>query len=67
MDELEAQQVQYASFVVRLWRSSAALPEESSSGWQGELEHIQSGRRTAVASLGELCELLGESLKVGEN
>jgi len=62
MDEIEARQVQYASFLVRVWRNAEAAPDGSRSEWHGEVEHIQSGRRTAFASLGELRELLCKPL-----
>ena len=45
MDETEFTQGQYASFLVRLWHSAEPEPGGSSGDWQGEIEHIQSGRR----------------------
>jgi hypothetical protein len=63
VNDSESTQVQYASFLVRLWRSGPSAPEGYDTGWQGEVEHIQSGRRTAFASLGELCELLCHPLR----
>ena len=65
MDEIELPEGQYASFLVRLWRT--AEPESGGSGgdWQGEVEHIQSGRHSAFASPVELWEFLRQPLAAG--
>ena len=34
----------YISFLVRLWREPASELPEQNAGWQGEVEHIQSGQ-----------------------
>lgn len=62
MDETECFQGQYASFLVRLWRSVEPAPAGSSSGWQGEVEHIQSGKRVSFGSINELWEFLHQPL-----
>jgi hypothetical protein len=45
----------YVSFLVRMWRDGL---EDGPAGWQGELEHIQSGQRWAFDSLDEMHHLL---------
>ena len=66
MDETEFTQGQYASFLVRLWRTAEPESGGSSGDWQGEVEHIQSGRRSAFASPTELWEFLSQPLVVGK-
>jgi hypothetical protein len=50
----------YMSFLIRLWREEDG--EEAnvahSPGWQGEVEHIQSGQRWNVENLQEMLDLL---------
>jgi hypothetical protein len=47
--------VQYASFLIRLWRSFE--PEDIvPAQWQSEVEHIQSGRCWKFATLAEMEE-----------
>ena len=48
----------YMSFLVRLWRDRAPEPAKPASGWQGEVEHIQSGRRWQSDSLEEVFRCL---------
>ncbi len=43
----------YLSFLVRMWR-------EGSDDWQGEVEHIQSGRRWEFSTAEELCQFLSD-------
>jgi hypothetical protein len=62
MDESESTQDQYASFLVRLWRSADPAPGSSNGDWQGEVEHIQSGKRLAFGSISELWEFLRQPL-----
>lgn len=58
MDARETTQDQYASFLVRLWRSAEPRPNGSTDEWHGEVEHIQSGRRWRLGSPAELWEFL---------
>lgn len=44
----------YMSFLIRLWREPASELSEQTAGWQGEVEHIQSGRRWMFDGLDEL-------------
>ncbi len=44
----------YISFLIRLWREpNSELPEQT-AGWQGEVEHIQSGQRWSFDGLEQL-------------
>jgi hypothetical protein len=67
MNEIEFPQGQYASFLIRLWRSTTPEPAGPRTDWHGEIEHIQSGRRLAFASVSELCELLCQSFGANES
>lgn len=49
---------QYASFLVRLWREDDPERPGWFSDWQGEAEHIQTGRRWTFARLDELLSFL---------
>lgn len=66
MDTPESTQDQYASFLVRLWRSGEPRPNDSTGEWQGEVEHIQSGRRWQFASLAGLDRILRQLCRVAE-
>ena len=44
----------YVSFLVRLWREPASELPEQTAGWQGEVEHIQTGRRWKFDGLDQL-------------
>ena len=44
----------YISFLVRLWREPTSELPEQAAGWQGEVEHIQSGRRWRFDGLDQL-------------
>lgn len=44
----------YVSFLVRLWREPASELPEQTAGWQGEVEHIQSGERWTFDGLDQL-------------
>jgi len=49
---------EYTSFLVRLWRDPRPQPSERPAAWQGEVEHIQSGRRSTFDSLDDLLDIL---------
>jgi hypothetical protein len=49
----------YASYLVRMWREPGQHTA-AADGWQGEVEHIQSGRQWRFDHLPELLTLLGE-------
>ncbi len=44
----------YLSFIVRLWRENIPPHMSNIADWEGEIEHIQSGRRWRFHSLAEL-------------
>ena len=48
----------YASFLVRLWREGDPGLSAPTAGWQGEVEHIQTGQRWAFRTLDELLGFL---------
>jgi hypothetical protein len=60
MDEPTSTRFQYASFLVRMWRPVLSAAPERAGSWQGEIEHIQSGRRLVFGSPEELLVLLLE-------
>lgn len=49
--------IEYASFLVRLWRTPV-LEGERTRPWHGEVEHIQSGRRWTFSTLDEVLTFL---------
>lgn len=51
MEEVETRQDQYASFLVRLWRSGEPVLAEPGNDWRGEIDHIQSGRHWKADNL----------------
>ena len=44
----------YVSFLIRLWREPTSQLPEQAADWQGEVEHIQSGRRWMFDGLDQL-------------
>jgi len=48
------------SFLIRMWREAA--PEPLEPVWQGEVEQIQSGRRTTFQSVDELLAWLRQEV-----
>lgn len=56
MNTCESTQDQYASFIVRLWRSGEPGLD---SEWHGEVEHIQSGRRWSLGKSESILALVG--------
>lgn len=50
--------IQYASFLIRLWREASADATERISEWHGEVEHIQSGHCWNFCGLDELLSFL---------
>ena len=49
--------VEYASYLVRFWRRPPE-PGDPASGWHGEVEHIQSGRKWQFDSAKALIDFL---------
>lgn len=52
--------VEYASFLIRLWRLTNEGPDKPPSGWRSEAVHIQSGRHWSFDSLEGLQEFFRE-------
>ena len=50
--------VEYASFLIRLWREVSADATASLTDWCSEVEHIQSGQRWTFGSLDELLDFV---------
>lgn len=50
--------IEYSSFLVRLWRPIGSDSAHPSTGWRGEVEHIQSGEHRDLEALDELLESL---------
>ena len=53
----------YASFLVRLWRRREPEPTQNAASWQGEVEHVQSGRRWSFDSLERLLAILSSQVE----
>lgn len=56
----------YLSFLVRLWREPASELPEQIAGWQGEVEHIQSGRRWRFDGLDQLFDSIRRQVEGSE-
>jgi len=50
--------IEYASFLVRLWREAGSDATELLTDWCSEVEHIQSGQRWNFSALDELLDFL---------
>jgi hypothetical protein len=48
----------YLSFLIRMWCESIAEEPGSVQDWQGEIEHIQSGRQWQFRTIEELVQFL---------
>jgi hypothetical protein len=46
--------IEYASFIVRIWRKSGLDANGNPYDWQSEVEHIQSGQTWSFNTLEEL-------------
>lgn len=59
--------IEYASFLIRLWRETnvdqSALPAE----WRGEAEHIQTGECWTFDTLDELLGFLRKQIEAPSN
>ncbi|MGD9029421.1 MAG: hypothetical protein PVG25_06380 [Anaerolineae bacterium] len=53
-----APSIQYASYLVRLWREVDTGQHHTAADWQGEIEHIQTGERWAFSTLNTLLDFL---------
>lgn len=50
--------IEYASYLVRLWREAGADQPKAAVEWHGEVEHIQSGRHWSFDTLDDTLEFL---------
>jgi len=53
-----ATSIEYASFLIRLWREADPMMHELTTDWNSEVEHIQTGRRWTFDTLDELLDFL---------
>jgi hypothetical protein len=58
--------LQYASFLIRLWRHVGGDPLEPPAGWHSEAEHIQSGERWDFETLDQLLDFLRQETEAGD-
>lgn len=54
----------YISFLIRLWREEGI--DQPTTGWQGEVEHIQTGQRWPFQGLDELFDLIRRQCQIRE-
>jgi len=50
--------VEYASFLIRIWREADVDVVASPSDWRSEVEHIQTGQRWSFDTLEDLLNFL---------
>lgn len=50
--------IEYASFLIRIWREVGGDPVSLSTGWHSEIEHIQTGERWSFDTLEALLDFL---------
>jgi hypothetical protein len=55
--------IEYASFLIRLWREERADRSAVAADWQSEVEHIQTGERWTFDTLNELLTFLRQEAK----
>jgi hypothetical protein len=55
--------IEYASFLVRLWRERNPERLEPVADWQGEVERIQSGQRWTFDTLDDLLGFLRQQVE----
>ncbi len=58
--------IQYASFLVRLWRLPGLNGSGTSARWQSEVEHIQSGKTWSFNTLEDLCAFFTQQAECTE-
>lgn len=50
--------IEYASFLIRLWREAGVDATAPPADWHSEVEHIQTGRQWTFSTLDELLGFL---------
>jgi hypothetical protein len=58
-----ASTTEYMSFMIRLWREQDPERPEVAADWQGEVEHIQSGRHWRFGTLDEVLRFLRQQAR----
>jgi hypothetical protein len=61
-----AMPVEYASFLIRLWRYAGADSTASLTNWCSEVEHIQSGQSWTFRTLDELLDFVRQRVEKPE-
>jgi len=67
MERSASVQQEYASFLIRMSREVDPNAPDTVAEWHGEVEHIQTGQRSAFASVAERCEFLRQPLVTGND
>jgi len=58
--------IEYASFLIRLWREAHTDATAPLTDWCSEIEHIQSGQRWTFSALDELLDFLRREVEKPE-
>jgi hypothetical protein len=58
--------IQYASFLIRLWREESAEPVSTPIDWHSEVEHIQTGEQWEFDTFEGLLTFLRREVEEGE-
>jgi hypothetical protein len=66
MEQPGQEQQEYASFLIRMWREVNLGAPGTPTEWRGEIEHIQSGRRTDFRTLAALSDWLNAQILADE-
>jgi hypothetical protein len=66
MERSVSVQQEYASFLIRMWREVDPAAPGTVPEWHGEIEHIQSGRRSNFSTLAGLLDCLHSQMLAGE-
>ena len=65
MERSASVQQEYASFLIRMWREVDPAAPDIGTQWHGEIEHIQSGRRSSFSTLAGLLDCLQAQILAG--
>ena len=58
--------IEYASFLIRLWREAGTVATAPPADWCGEVEHIQSGQSWTFRTLDELLDFVRQKAEKPE-
>jgi hypothetical protein len=59
--------IEYASFLIRLWREAGTATTALLTDWCSEVEHIQTGQCWTFGTLDELMDFLCRWAKIDES